>query len=93
MIGDDNEIDEELEGAQDEEFDEESDDPEVVQQAAAAIEFVVLPIACTNEGRGAPLAMGIQRWWAQELASRGVQGSGTGLHGDGRARGPRRSRR
>src|SRR5690606_11216214 len=34
--------------------------------------FVVLPIACTNEGRGAPLAMGVQRWWAQELAARGA---------------------
>ncbi|MCB9756340.1 MAG: tetratricopeptide repeat protein [Myxococcales bacterium] len=44
--------------------------PEMVA-AAAAIEFVSLPIACTNEGKGAPLAMGVQRWWAQELAQLG----------------------
>ncbi len=49
------------------------DDPELVQEAAAAIELVVLPIACTNEGKGAPLAMGVQRWWAQELAARGAK--------------------
>jgi tetratricopeptide (TPR) repeat protein len=50
---------------------DEDEDPEAIQEAAAAIELVVLPIACTNEGRGAPLAMGVQRWWAQELATRG----------------------
>ncbi len=44
--------------------------PEMVA-AAAAIELVSLPIACTNEGKGAPLAMGVQRWWAQELAQLG----------------------
>lgn len=42
-------------------------------EAAQAIEFVLLPIACVNEGKGAPLAMGIQRWWAQELAARGAK--------------------
>lgn len=42
-------------------------------QAAQAIELVILPIACTNEGKGAPLAMGVQRWWAQELAARGAK--------------------
>jgi tetratricopeptide (TPR) repeat protein len=78
MTGDEHEIDEDgledgLEAGDDEDFDDESENPEVIQQAAAAIEFVVLPIACTNEGRGAPLAMGIQRWWAQELASRGAK--------------------
>jgi tetratricopeptide (TPR) repeat protein len=52
--------------------DEAEEDSEAVEQAAASIEFVVLPIACTNEGRGAPLAMGVQRWWAQELAARGA---------------------
>lgn len=58
----------------DEAFDDDDDeDPEVIERAAADIEFVVLPIACTNEGRGAPLAMGVQRWWAQELASRGAK--------------------
>ncbi len=44
--------------------------PELVA-AAASVEFVALPIACTNEGKGAPLAMGVQRWWAQELAQLG----------------------
>lgn len=44
--------------------------PELVA-AAATVEFVALPIACTNEGKGAPLAMGVQRWWAQELAQLG----------------------
>ena len=66
----------ELEGGEGELDDEDlegSEDPEEVQQAAASIEIVVLPIACTNEGRGAPLAMGVQRWWAQELAARGAK--------------------
>ena len=59
--------------AGDDEFGEDAEeDAEAVEQAAASIEFVVLPIACTNEGRGAPLAMGVQRWWAQELAARGA---------------------
>ncbi|HWB77865.1 MAG TPA: tetratricopeptide repeat protein [Nannocystaceae bacterium] len=57
----------------DEDDEEAGDDPEAVAEAAAAIELVVLPIACTNEGKGAPLCMGIQRWWAQELASRGAK--------------------
>lgn len=69
--------DDDLEMGPDADLDEEDGDDEAdseaVQQAAAEIEFVVLPIACTNEGRGAPLAMGIQRWWAQELASRGAK--------------------
>lgn len=55
VIGDDGDDDEDLEEA---------------QSAAQSIELVILPIACTNEGKGAPLAMGVQRWWAQELASR-----------------------
>jgi tetratricopeptide (TPR) repeat protein len=65
--------DEPVDGDADEEFDEddESENPEQIAKAAATIEVVILPIACTNEGKGAPLAMGIQRWWAQELASRG----------------------
>ncbi len=57
--------------------DDDDDDGEVdeasVAVAAAAIELVVLPIACTNDGKGAPLCMGIQRWWAQELATRGAK--------------------
>ncbi|MBX7083016.1 MAG: tetratricopeptide repeat protein [Nannocystaceae bacterium] len=58
----------------DDEGDEDEDaDPAAVEAAAAAIELVVLPIACTNEGKGAPLCMGIQRWWAQELATRGAK--------------------
>lgn len=47
--------------------------PEEIQQAAQAIELVVLPVSCTNEGKGAPLGMGIQRFWAQELAEGGVK--------------------
>ncbi len=39
-----------------------------INEAAKMIDFVVLPIACVNEGKGAPLAMGIQRWIAQDLA-------------------------
>jgi len=39
-----------------------------INEAAKMIDFVVLPIACINEGKGAPLAMGIQRWIAQDLA-------------------------
>ncbi|MEM7159156.1 MAG: tetratricopeptide repeat protein [Myxococcota bacterium] len=62
-------------GEGDEMFDD--DDEEAAEaegaQAAQSIEFVILPIACTNEGKGAPLAMGVQRWWAQELASRGAK--------------------
>ncbi len=62
------------EGDEDEEmFNEGEDDPEAVAQAAADIKLVILPFACTNEGKGAPLAMGVQRWWAQELATREVQ--------------------
>ncbi|MEE9385689.1 MAG: tetratricopeptide repeat protein [Nannocystaceae bacterium] len=44
-----------------------------LSEAAKGIEFVVLPLACTNEGKGAPLAMGLQRWWAQELTRQGGQ--------------------
>lgn len=46
---------------------------EEIQQAAQSIELVVLPVSCTNEGKGAPLGMGIQRFWAQELAEAGVK--------------------
>jgi tetratricopeptide (TPR) repeat protein len=68
------------------EGDGEGDDegsPAELQQAAQAIDFVTLPIACTNEGKGAPLAMGIQRWWAQELAEAGGKAAApvfTALH-------------
>lgn len=60
---DDNAIGDDSEDAETEELAE-------AENAAQTIELVVLPIACTNEGKGAPLAMGVQRWWAQELASR-----------------------
>lgn len=63
----------EEEGPDDVMFNEGDDDPEAVAEAAADIKLVILPFACTNEGKGAPLAMGVQRWWAQELATRGVQ--------------------
>ncbi len=46
---------------------------QAMAKAASQIELVVLPIACVNEGKGAPLAMGIQRWWAQELARSGAK--------------------
>jgi tetratricopeptide (TPR) repeat protein len=60
-------------GDEDEDDDGEPQDEEAVAEAAAAIELVVLPIACISEGKGAPLAMGVQRWWAQELAGRGAK--------------------
>jgi tetratricopeptide (TPR) repeat protein len=62
---------------------EDEGSPAEQQQAAQAIDFVALPIACTNEGKGAPLAMGIQRWWAQELAEAGGKAAApvfTALH-------------
>jgi len=62
-----------LAGPEDDDDDEEDADPEAVAQAAAAIELVILPIACTNDGKGAPLCMGIQRFWAQELAGLGAK--------------------
>lgn len=63
------------EDAEDELDDEDEDEEEAAEsaQAAQTIELVILPIACTNEGKGAPLAMGVQRWWAQELAARGAK--------------------
>lgn len=63
--------------------DEDEGSPAELQQAAQAIDFVTLPIACTNEGKGAPLAMGIQRWLAQELAEAGGKAAApvfTALH-------------
>ncbi len=71
--------DDELEGVgpdlDDEDEDDDDDDlsDEDAAQAANSIELVILPVACTNEGKGAPLAMGVQRWWAQELAARGAK--------------------
>ena len=44
---------------------------EAVIEAAKGVELVVLPIACTNQGKGAPLGMGVQRWWAQEVSKAG----------------------
>jgi tetratricopeptide (TPR) repeat protein len=38
-----------------------------IMAAAKQVDLVVLPLACVNEGLGAPLSMGVQRWWAQEL--------------------------
>ena len=70
MASEDDTQDTEQEGVDDVMFNEGDDDPEVVAKAAADIKLVILPFACTNEGKGAPLAMGIQRWWAQELATR-----------------------
>lgn len=68
--------------AQDGENEAEPMTPEMAQ-AAQSVEFVVLPVACTNEGKGAPLGMGIQRWWAQELAANGGKAAApvfTALH-------------
>lgn len=44
-----------------------------LQKAAGEIDLVVLPFACVNEGKGAPLSMGVQRWLAQELARAGTK--------------------
>ncbi|PRP97413.1 tetratricopeptide repeat protein [Enhygromyxa salina] len=44
-----------------------------MQKAASEIELVVLPLSCVNEGKGAPLSMGVQRWLAQELARTGLK--------------------
>ena len=57
----------------DEDDEEDEEEAAASAQAAEGIELVILPIACTNEGKGAPLAMGVQRWWAQELAARGAK--------------------
>ena len=70
-------------GEDDEEGGEAEGSPAEIQEAAQAIDFVTLPVACTNEGKGAPLAMGIQRWWAQELAEAGGKAAApvfTALH-------------
>lgn len=68
--GDDEEL---VVAGDDEDEDDDEPDPAAMAEAAAAIELVILPIACTNDGKGAPLCMGIQRWWAQELATRGAK--------------------
>ncbi len=57
---------EQLEAAENEQL-------QALQKAASEIELVVLPLACTNEGKGAPLSMGVQRWLAQELARTGLK--------------------
>jgi tetratricopeptide (TPR) repeat protein len=66
---------EDAEDELDEDEDDQEDEEDAAESAEAAqsIELVILPIACTNEGKGAPLAMGVQRWWAQELAARGAK--------------------
>ena len=51
----------------------ENEQLQALQKAAAEIEVVVLPLSCTNEGKGAPLSMGVQRWMAQELARTGLK--------------------
>jgi len=71
-VGDDDDDEGEVVLASDDDDDDEPD-PEAVAEAAAAIELVILPIACTNDGKGAPLCMGIQRFWAQELAGLGAK--------------------
>lgn len=72
MVEDEGTKDTAADGGDDADDELNTTDP-AVREAAAAVELVVLPIACVNEGRGAPLAMGIQRWWAQELAGRGAK--------------------
>jgi Tfp pilus assembly protein PilF len=57
---------EQLEAAENEQL-------KALQKAASEIELVVLPLSCTNEGKGAPLSMGVQRWLAQELARTGLK--------------------
>jgi tetratricopeptide (TPR) repeat protein len=51
----------------------ENEQLQALQKAAAEVELVVLPLSCTNEGKGAPLSMGVQRWLAQELARAGLK--------------------
>jgi len=71
------------ESGEEEEGEEAEGTPAEIQEAAQSIDFVTLPVACTNEGKGAPLAMGIQRWWAQELAEAGGKAAApvfTALH-------------
>jgi tetratricopeptide (TPR) repeat protein len=51
----------------------ETEQMQAMQKAASEIELVVLPLSCTNEGKGAPLSMGVQRWLAQELARTGIK--------------------
>jgi Tfp pilus assembly protein PilF len=51
----------------------ENEQLQALQKAASEIELVVLPLSCTNEGKGAPLSMGVQRWLAQELARTGIK--------------------
>lgn len=51
----------------------ENEQMQLLQKAASEIELVVLPLSCTNEGKGAPLSMGVQRWLAQELARTGIK--------------------
>lgn len=51
----------------------ENEQLQALQKAASEIELVVLPLSCTNEGKGAPLSMGVQRWLAQELARTGLK--------------------
>jgi tetratricopeptide (TPR) repeat protein len=58
---------------QDEAQDAQAEQMAALQKAASEIELVVLPLSCTNEGKGAPLSMGVQRWLAQELARTGLK--------------------
>src|SRR5690554_2448847 len=62
-----------IEEGDDEEVEAQNEQLEALQKAAAEIELVVLPLSCTNEGKGAPLSMGVQRWLAQELARTGLK--------------------
>ncbi|NVB41260.1 tetratricopeptide repeat protein [Pseudenhygromyxa sp. WMMC2535] len=61
------------EGADAAEDEGEGEELEALQKAASEIELVLLPLACVNEGKGAPLSMGVQRWMAQELARTGLK--------------------
>src|SRR5690606_34009868 len=61
------------EGTEDQDVAAQSEQIEALQKAASEIELVVLPLSCTNEGKGAPLSMGLQRWLAQELARTGLK--------------------
>ncbi|HVI03020.1 MAG TPA: tetratricopeptide repeat protein [Enhygromyxa sp.] len=61
------------EGTEEELAAAENEQLQALQKAASEIELVVLPLSCTNEGKGAPLSMGVQRWLAQELARAGIK--------------------
>lgn len=77
-------IDESGEG----EGEEEEGSPAELQQAAQAIDFVCLPIACTNEGQGRPAGDGHPALVGPGAGRGRRQGGRAGVHRPARAAGP-----